>query len=198
MGYHRAGFDVVCVDNEPHPDNPFELIKADALDVLTDWSFLSRFDLIHASPPCPRYSISANATGRADQHPDLVGPVRDLLRHNGTPYVIENVEGSPLLEPVLVCGRAMGLPRLRRHRLFESSLFLYSPGCACDGSPAVSVFGHAGQVIEAGVRSHVPIAEVRELMGVPWMTDREDVADAIPPAYTEYLGEQLLDQLARG
>ena len=196
VGYHRAGFDVTCVDNVPHADNPFPLIVADALEVLRDAAFLSRFEAIHASFPCPRWSISGNATGNADKHPDLITPGRPLLQAWGGPYVMENVPGAPLVDPVLICGRAMGLQRIKRHRLFESNVFLTSPGCACDGTPAISVFGHAGDERgRDGVRRHVPIAEVRRLMGVEWMTDREDVADAIPPVYTEYIGAQLLDAL---
>lgn len=196
VGYHRAGFDVVCVDIDPHPDNPFGLIQEDALFVLEDIAFLDTFDAVHASFPCPLWSISGNATGRADEHPDLITPGRPLLQAWGGPYVIENVPRSPLINPVMLCGRAMGLPRIKRHRLFESNVFLTSPGCACDGTPPVSVFGHAGQQWVDGERTHVPFAEYRELMGVPWMTDREDVADAIPPVYTEYIGAQLLDYLA--
>jgi DNA (cytosine-5)-methyltransferase 1 len=109
---------------------------------------------------------------------------------------MENVPNAPLDHPVLLCGRAMGMPRIKRHRHFESNVFLTSPGCACDATPAVSVFGHAADERgRDGVRRHIPFHEARDLMGVPWMTDREDMADAIPPVYTEYIGSQLLDAL---
>jgi DNA (cytosine-5)-methyltransferase 1 len=196
VGYHRAGFDVTGVDIEPHADYPYKFIVADAMDVLAGTEFLAGFDVVHASPPCPRYSSSTQATGTRDQHPDLLPPVRDLLTGWGGTWVIENVEGAPMPNAVTVCGSAMGIARLRRHRLFESNLPLMSPGCACNGRGKVSVFGHAGQLWENGVRSHVRLAEVRELMDVPWMTRREDIADAIPPAYTEFIGAQLLDHLA--
>ena len=197
VGYERAGFKVTAVDIKPHPDHPHgdELIVKDALEVLRDRPFLSRFVVIHASFPCPRWSISNNATGRGDKHPDLITPGRPLLQAWGGVYVLENVPKAPLINPVMICGRAMGLPRIKRHRIFESNVFLTSPGCACNKTPAVSVFGHAAQVIADGVRSHVPFAEARELMGVPWMNDREDMADAIPPVYTQYIGEQIIDQL---
>lgn len=197
VGYHRAGFDVTGVDIDPHPDYPYTFVQADALEILTDTSYLNRFDVVHASPPCPRYSVSTSATGTRDDHPDLVPPVRDLLRAWGGPYVIENVPGAPLENPVVVCGWAMGLDKIKRHRLFESNLSLMSPGCMCPNRRAVSIFGNAADLYVDGVRTHVPFAQARALMGCDWMTRREDVADAIPPAYTQYLGEQILEQLAQ-
>ncbi len=203
VGYHRAGFDVTGVDIEPHDDYPFALIVADALEVLADEAFLSGFDVIHASPPCPRYSAATHARGNQADHPDLVGPVRDLLHEWGGTYVIENVPGAPLHNPVMLCGWAMGLRHIKRHRLFESNVWLMSPGCACPNGDTVSVFGHSGEdrrkvsLARNGTkRVHVPIAEVRELMGVDWMRSRDDVSDAIPPAYTQHIGEQLMAHLA--
>lgn len=202
VGYQRAGFDVEGVDIEPHPDYPFPMIIADAMDVLADRYTLDRYDVIHASPPCPRYSASRHATGRGDEHPDLVPAVRDLLTAWGGPYVIENVPGAPMPAAIVLCGWAMGLRHIKRHRLFESNRLIMSPGCACPTGDTVSVFGHSGEDRRrstrakfGNVRKHVPIAEVRALMGVEWMSRREDVSDAIPPAYTEHIGAQLIDQL---
>lgn len=195
VGYDRAGFDVTGVDIEPHPDYPYELIVADAMDVLADTAFLARFDMVHASPPCPRYSTSTVMHDRS-KHPDLVEPVRDRLAARGGSWVIENVPGAPMPAAVMVCGAAMGLRWIRRHRLFESNLPIMSPGCACDHRGTVSIFGHSGEDRRGGrLVQHVALTEIRELMGVPWMTRREDIADAIPPAYTEYIGGQLLDEL---
>jgi DNA (cytosine-5)-methyltransferase 1 len=200
VGYHRAGFDVTGVDIGPHPDYPYAFVQADALDVLADRAYLNTFDVIHASPPCPRYSVATHARGNAANHPDLVPPVRELLHAWGRPYVIENVPGAPLVDPLLVCGWAMGLRHIKRHRLFESNMPLMSPGCLCPNGDTVSVFGHSGEdrrkatrAAHGGMRKHVPFAEVRDLMGCDWMTNRDDVSDAIPPAYTEYLGEQILE-----
>lgn len=130
---------------------------------------------------------------------DLVPPVVEALRSWGGTYVVENVPGAPLPSPVMLCGWAMGLRHIKRHRLFESNAALMSPGCLCPNGDTVSVFGHSGEdrrketLRRSGrVRVHVPIAEVRELMGVEWMGSRDDVSDAIPPAYTEYIGAQLL------
>lgn len=205
VGYVRAGFtEVVGVDIEPHPDYPFELIVADAMDVLTDRAFLDTFDVAHASPPCPRYSI-AGSIGSYDpaDKPDLVSPVRDALQAWGGTWVMENVPGAPMSAAVTICGWAMGLRHIRRHRLFESNAFLMTPGCACPGGDTVSVFGHSGEdrrlstIATTGrVQHHVQLETARRLMGVEWMTRRDDVSDAIPPAYTEYIGGQLIAALA--
>lgn len=199
VGYQRAGFDVVGVDNQAHPDYPFRMVVADAMQLLAVPEFLSAFDVVHASPPCPRYSVATRARGTSDNHPDLVPPVRDALRAWGGVYVIENVPGAPMENPTMICGWAMGLKHIKRHRLFESNAPLMSPGCLCPNGDTVSVFGHSGEdrrKSAGGVRKHVRIDEVRDLMGVPWMRSRDDVSDSIPPAYTEYLGGQLLDFLA--
>lgn len=202
MGYSDAGFDVTGVDLEPRRDYPFPFIEADALDILADRAFLDTFHVITASPPCQRYTVAVHATGTAENHPDLVPPVREALESWGGPYVIENVPGAPLHNPLLVCGWAVGLRHIKRHRLFESNMPLMSPGCLCPTGDTVSVFGHSGEdrrkttrQAHGVMRKHVPISEVRDLMGVPWITERDAVSESIPPAYTHYLGEQLLDLL---
>lgn len=203
VGYHLAGFDVVGVDLEPHQDYPFELLVQDAMSTLSDLRFLDAFDVIHASPPCPLYS-SITPTQARDKHPDLVAPVRALLRSWGGVYVIENVPRAPLDHPVLYCAKAMGLPHLRRHRLFESNAFLMTPGCMCDNGPAYGVYGDHGDKTPRqhpdghrrwGKARDVPHAQ--EVMGIDWMTSWDDLADAIPPAYTQHIGEQLIEQLNR-
>jgi DNA (cytosine-5)-methyltransferase 1 len=215
MGYHRAGFHVLAVDIEPHPDNPFPLLVADALEVLdvlnagesigwpgTDRSLTATdIAVIHASPPCPRYSTATPAEAR-DRHPDLIGPVRDALRAWGGTYVIENVPGAPLDHPVMLCGSAFGL-RVRRHRLFESPAFLMSPGCMHGRSTAVGVYGahpdrEGGWLRPDGTSRGLKatsIADAQDALGVTWMSSWDDLADCIPPAMTEFIGEQLLTQL---
>jgi len=197
MGYHRAGFDVVGVDITAHPDYPFPMIVADAMDYLTWPGSLDPFDAVHASPPCPRYSAITRPHD-ADNAPDLVAPVRAHLTAWGGTYVIENVPGAPLIGAVLYCGRAMGLPHIRRHRLFESNTWLMSPGCACGKASPVGIYGHPGgtPAMHAHHRPARDAAHARELMGIGWMTRWDDLTDAIPPAYTEHLGGQLLDALA--
>lgn len=197
VGYHRAGFDVTGVDIEPHDDYPFEFVLADAVEIAQDTAYLDTFDAVHASPPCPRYSIATPDETR-DDHPDLVPVMRDLLTTWGGVWVIENVPGAPMPDALLICGKAMGLPWLQRHRLFESNAPLMSPGCACDHRGTISVFGHSGEDRRGGVmRKHVALDVIKQAMGIDWMTRREDIADAIPPAYTEHIGAQLLEHLAR-
>jgi DNA (cytosine-5)-methyltransferase 1 len=200
VGYARAGFDVTGVDITPHPEYPFEFIEADALEVLSRPPFLWQFDVIHASPPCPRYSTLTAAASR-DSHPDLLGPVRDALAASGVPYVIENVVGAPLRGPVLMCGQAMGLPLIRRHRLFESSVPLMSPGCACTGAPVLGVYGDHPDPADGRqytrpdgrprTRKPTSVDQAQRALGITWATSFDDLADAIPPNYTEYLGWQL-------
>lgn len=198
VGYAQAGFTVTGWDSVPQPDYPFDFIRGDAADALADLDYLAGFDVVHASPPCPRYSAATNTPGQRDKHPDLIPSVRESLKEWGGLYVIENVPGAPLVNPVMLCGRAMGLRHIRRHRLFESNAPLMSPGCLCQLGDTVSVFGNSGEDRRrstGGVRAHVPLQEVRELMGVEWITRRKAVSNAIPPAYTHALGEQLLDYM---
>lgn len=201
VGYHRAGFDVDGVDREEHPDYPFELAVTDAMDVLNTAEILARYDVIHASPPCPRYS-TATPRERRDKHPDLIGPVRDALKAWGGLYVIENVPGSPLQHPTMLCGSAFGLG-VRRHRLFESNALLLSPGCDHSGEQPWGVYGDHGDAAEVrrpdgGSRGRKArdAAHAREVLGIDWMTSWDDLADSIPPAYAEHIGLQLIDHLA--
>jgi DNA (cytosine-5)-methyltransferase 1 len=207
MGYHRAGFDVVGVDINPQPNYPFEFHQADALTYPLDG-----YDAIHASPPCQRYST---ATGRArkqthdpDAYPDLIAPTRArLVEFSGVPWVMENVEAAPLVNHVRLCGSTFGLD-LRRHRLFELGRWhpVLVPPCAhhwqtprfrsLDGARGRA--GYLARVI--GVHGHTNYAGERALrersMGIDWMTPSE-LVEAIPPAYTEFIGGQLLDHLGR-
>lgn len=203
VGYARAGFDVIGIDIEPHADYPFHLIVGDAVEMLrNNPALLDGIDVVAASPPCPRYSVATPAHTR-DDHPDLIGPIRELLTEWGGVYIIENVPGAPLDHPVMLCGSAFGL-RVRRHRLFESNAPLMAPGCFHGTQRApVGVYGdHADSRqhfrpdgTARGVKA-TSVADAQHAMGIGWMTQWADLADAIPPAYTEFLGAQLLDHLA--
>jgi DNA (cytosine-5)-methyltransferase 1 len=119
-GYHRAGFHVVGVDVEDQPRYPFDLLTADAVRVLTEMPrFVDTFDAFHASPPCQAHSDLQKQSKR--EYPDFIVPVREALDRIGKPYVIENVEGAPLEDPVLLCGTMFPSLRVIRHRLFETN-----------------------------------------------------------------------------
>lgn len=199
MGYHQSGFDVVGVDVNPQPHYPFTFIQADALDVLRDFFRLIPLGVvaaIHASPPCPRYSP---ITPNPEEHPDLVAPTRVLLERTGLPWVMENVPGAPMGAAVVLCGSMFGLGangrQLRRHRLFEVSGFsVMSPPCNHRGEP-VGVYGTGGGGQMTRGYKGTP-EEYREAMGIDWAT-RAEIAQAIPPAYTEHIGGYLLAEVRR-
>jgi len=199
VGYSWAGFDVIGVDNEPHLDYPFQLHVRDAIEALRDVAFVARFDAIHASPPCQRYST---ATGEnRGRHPDLVGPVRELLDATGLPWVIENVPQAPLVNPVMVCGSAFGL-KVRRHRAFESNMPIVGTGCYHkeQGRP-VGVYGQHPDSkrhlrpdgTERGTKA-TTLGHGSRAMGIDWM-EWADLVEAIPPAYSNFIGRQLLPAL---
>lgn len=183
MGYHRAGFEVVGVDLHPQKNYPFEFHQADAMTYP-----LEGFDAIHASPPCQAYSTTR--TLHTNEYPELIGLTRERLR--GRLYVMENVVGAPLDPWVQLCGSSFGLA-VRRHRRFESSVLWLGPCCRHDLQPfPLDVTGTGGP----GGRHRKPknLAQAREAMGIDWMT-RPELSEAIPPAYTEYIGRQLLVHL---
>ena len=183
MGYHQAGYEVVGIDIEPQKNYPFEFHQDDALDYP-----LEGFDFIHASPPCQAFTVARVIHGR--EHPDLLTPTRERLQQQPTPWVIENVPRSPMRSDLVLCGSMFGEPRLKRHRLFEFWVPLtnFPPPSPCaHGKQIISVFGHGGHVYHG-------VAEWREVMGIDWMT-RDELAQAIPPAYTEYIGRQLINAL---
>lgn len=212
VGYARAGFDVVGVDIRPQPNYPFEFIEDDALEFLRygDWA-TDDLDAIHASPPCQRYSTATKRNGTQDNHPDLIAETRELLIATGLPYVIENVVGAPLVNPLTVCGSWFRLElddtfRLRRHRLFECSWITEPAGryfCRCHLTPKyqsiLDVTGGGPTKKErtdgGGGRPYKGTADqARRIMGIDWMTKAE-LNEAIPPAYTELIGGQLLAQI---
>ena len=194
MGYSRAGFDVVGVDIDPMPHYPFEFIQADAIELLGDVDFLLSFDAIHASPPCQRYSAMTKRWGKEDEHPDFVPVVREVFGTLDTPWVIENVEGAPLVDPTTLCGSMFGL-KVRRHRLFETSFPVVQPACEHKSQGrVVGVYGHPGGSSKRDGIKFGGVDTWREAMDIDWMT-ADELAEAIPPAYTEYIGRALLEVL---
>jgi DNA (cytosine-5)-methyltransferase 1 len=203
MGYSRAGFEVVGVDIKPQPRYPFEFIQAEALEHTQAWlDALDRlgkpaswdFDAIHASPPCQAYSNLGSLNGNSHDHPDLIGPTRELLEQTGLPYVIENVVGrAPLRHPFKLCGSSFGL-RVWRHRLFETNwpMGMIPPCSHHEHGEPLDVTGTGGP----GGRHRKPasLAEARNALGIDWMT-RAELSEAIPPAFTEWIGTQLMAHL---
>lgn len=203
MGYHRAGFEVVGVDLAPQPNYPFAFLQDDALRFLReDPSAAQHFDAIHASPPCQAYTSLARGTNKNTcAYPDLVGPVRELLDQTGLPYVIENVPQAPIRDDVTLCGLNFGL-KVFRHRRFELGGWTmerpehpshnghrvagWRHGQKYDGD-MVAVYGNGG-----GKGS---VADWQVAMGIDWTDVRLELAEAIPPAYTEFIGRALLNHL---
>lgn len=195
MGYARAGFDVIGVDSEPQKNYPFTFIQADALEYLRNVIKRPRpIMAVHASPPCQRWSAMSNCRpGLAADYQALIEPTRDLLKLLDIPWVIENVEGSPLVDPITLCGHMFGL-ELYRHRLFESNVALSEPVHVAHTKPA-SKAGHWVPGTIMSVSGHVaPIKVAREAMSIDWM-NRDELVESIPPLYTEYVGRQLLASL---
>lgn len=205
VGYHRAGFDVLGVDIAPQKRYPFSFIQADALEMLA-WLIASgdiqQFAAIHASPPCQADSLISRNLGYASNHIRMIVPTRALLEDSGVPWIMENVEGAPLRNPLMLCGSSFGLGiaengwYLRRHRLFESSELLFAASPCRHRGRAISVCGlGTPKPIRDAIGRTVKLPEYRRLMGIDWMT-RGELSQAIPPAYTEWIGRQLLAALA--
>lgn len=199
-GYARAGFDVVGVDLADQPNYPFPFLRADALQVLGS-GFWRSFDAIHASPPCQSYSRAMRHL--ADDKPKLIDDVAARLEQTGLVWVIENVPGAPIptqptidgLYGVELCGTMFGL-RIKRHRLFRSNVGLSTAtGCRCSD---VTVLNPHHAESRRRIRDEFGAVPYelpwRREMGIEWMT-RDEARQAIPPAYTELIGHQLLAHL---
>lgn len=192
MGYHRAGFEVDGVDIRPQKKYPFRFIQGDAVEYLKAHGH--EYDVIHASPPCQEHSKAKHLAN--DGHGDFIETIRAELKKAGKPYVIENVPGAPLINPVVLNGFMFGL-NVDRERLFECSFsmpFMLKPQSAQKqvkmGRPVKD-----GEIIQVvGHFSNVPYA--RKAMGIDWMGQKE-LAQAIPPAYTEFIGRELQKILNR-
>lgn len=216
VGYRRAGFEVIGVDINPQRHYPYEFMQHDAMELLNDLAdygpefvlgdAFGEISAIHASPPCQFYSQStAYHRQKGYKYPDLVGPVRELLLEIGLPYVIENVPEAPLQNPVTLCGFQFGLSvelhgrrfGLIRHRGFETGNGFSLPSLPEPEHdlPAISVHGHGAHGEFYKRWGHGYGADTwRELMGIDWM-NRDEIGEAIPPAYAEYAGAYLCSYL---
>ncbi|MCB1466614.1 MAG: DNA cytosine methyltransferase [Rhizobiaceae bacterium] len=200
-GLMDAGFDVIGVDLAPQKHYPGAFIQVDVLKLPV--MFLQMFDLVWASPPCQAHTQLKSLPG-AKKHLDLIPQTRALLQKAGVPYIIENVEGAPLIDPVTLCGTMFGLgipeAELHRHRIFETSFPVLTP--ECDHGLKPSVIGIYGGHVRnrqrregssnRGVADFTP-DQGRQAMGTPWMNLKE-MSQAIPPAYSQFLARQWLGQ----
>lgn len=191
-GYQLAGFYVLGVDKEPQPNYcGDEFLQGDALVALENSALWMQFDVVHASPPCQAFTNARVIHGR--EHPDLLTPTRELLKQTGLPWVIENVPGAPMRPDLKLCGCMFPELRsengtLRRERWFEFREPVYEMRPKCwHPEPTISVFGHGGHVYHG-------VEDWRKVMGIDWMT-RDELAQAIPPVYTEHVGKYLMEQV---
>lgn len=195
-GYSLAGFsDITGIDFIYQKKYPFNFIQDDAIDFLT--KFGANFDFIHASPPCQLWASGYNPN--RDQYPDLITPLRDILTNLDKPYIIENVIKAPLKIPIMICGGGLGIKyenmQLHRHRIFESNLNLVGMPCKKIADITATITGSGtptGTLQKLG--RGLKIGEKRALMGMPWASVK-GLAEAVPPAYTLYLGKQVLVQI---
>lgn len=197
VGYAEAGFEVVGVDINAQPNYPLPFLQHDVLKL--DLKFIRLFDAVHASPPCQSYSDLAKRNRNADAWPRLIEPVRDILFRSGLPYIIENVEGAPLISPVMLCGTMFKGLRVIRHRLFEANFPILTPKHG--PHPKVHTFdkrkSHYGKTndmrdfVQVTGGGNCTVVAARDAMGINWMTKNE-LNEAIPPAYTRFIGKQLL------
>lgn len=205
MGYHNAGFEVLGVDIKKKRDYPFIQLKYDVLKLFNDkpLQWFQEFDLIHASPPCQKFSRAAKGASWGEvSEIDLIEPIRQFLKTLNVPFVIENVEGSPLNNPLKLCGSMFGL-KVRRHRLFETS-WPYSSSHKCDhkkqGKP-IGIYGSMNDTVKGvcsitgktvyGGSTAKNIKEAREAMGINWL-NWGDLKESIPPIYTYTIAQDFI------
>lgn len=208
VGYHQAGFtEIVGVDIVDQPNYPFDFIQADVMEMTS----VGEVDLIHASPPCQAHTqMSARWRGhggKADSWVDLLTPIREWFHTIEQPWVIENVPGAiRLMEPTVTLHGGMFGLRVNRPRHFETNWMLLSYPAKRTEHP-VGVYGKPdGREVwryrnngnmkgKSLIRAWKSIEEGQEALGVPWMTDELEIREAIPPAYTKFIGEQFLAQV---
>lgn len=202
MGYSRAGFRVIGCDIEPQADYPFEFVQGDAIDFIHEYG--PRAVAGHGSPPCQHASGPTTGTNAARnaalgrEHPALIEPTRAAFEAVGIPYVIENVQGSELRRDLTLCGLSFGL-RVFRHRYFElGDWTMPQPVHPSHRGHRVSGWRHGvryeGDMLAVYGKGggKATVEECREGLGIDWSWDRARLVEAIPPAYTEYIGAQLL------
>jgi len=198
-GYIDAGFDVTGVDIEPQPDYPGTFIQGDAITFLAQHGH--EYDAIHASPPCQASSALTKGTNKGREYLNLIPATRALLALHNIPTVIENVQGSDLRRDMTLCGEMFGLGVIR-HRYFECSGFTALPTPHRPHRGTIKGWNH-GRLNPDGVYYQVygaggqkgTVAEWQVAMGIDWTDNRKSIAEAIPPAYTRFIGGQIMQRL---
>lgn len=190
-GLKRAGFKVVGVDIEPQPNYPYEFYQKDALTISQE--FLDEFDFIWASPPCQGFT-AYRRTKKVGEYPNLIPAVRELLRNFEGGTVIENVEGAPLRDPLILCGSMFGLD-VRRHRLFETNFRVTQLLCQHDiwtpRFPQATNRKNLRKTVEVGVY-RIPLETQKKAMGIERKMTLAELSNAIPPSYSEYIAREWL------
>ena len=176
-GIHRAlpNAEIIGVDIRPQKHYPFTFVLADAMTFP-----LEGYDFIWASPPCQRYSAIQHITKNKEKYPELIGPIKKLLETSGSPFVIENVEGAPLRVDLRLCGSCFGLGMIR-HRIFESNRQL----------PLLTLTCHHESMYDPWHWGNRQREEMSKRMGIDWEMTRQEVREAIPPAYSEFIVRQI-------
>jgi hypothetical protein len=202
MGYYRAGFDVVGIDIKSQPYYPFKFYQSDAIEYLIKYG--ENFDLIHASPPCQGYSNSTRADSKyvyyskGKDTPRLIDPLREVLLKIGNPYIIENVRGAKkyLKNPIVLCGSMFNL-YISRHRYFETSFNvsqLFHPSCS--GIAKINAeklnFDYRDMTVTGKGRRAGTSERWKILLGINWDMTQANLAESIPPVYTEWIAKQYL------
>ena len=196
FGYELAGFDVTGVDIEPQPKHRGKFVLSDALEYVRN--HFQEYDAVHASPPCQAWTKAAQQWRlKGKEYPDLIEATREELVKTGLPYVIENVPGSPLKNPFVLCGSMFGM-KTYRHRLFETNFLINVPVHPVHTAKSAKMGRKPkeGEFLQyVGHFSGVPMA--REITGLHWLGQYE-LAQSVPPQYTRFIGQQLIDQLRHG
>lgn len=207
-GYYDAGFEVTGVDIVDRPNYPYKFIQADAMEIMKDIEFLKQYQVVHASCPCQHYSklkyLSNNIEKWEEEHVDLIAETRELLTKAGVIFVLENVEGAPLINPIKLCGSQFENMYTQRPRLFESNIPLRKPDNPVVRHKTLKLGqgpAEDGYITVAGTRPPKGMNLVQAklyygfaLGGIDWMT-LEELTQAIPPVYTEFIGKQIINYL---
>lgn len=190
-GISNCGFEVEGVDIAPQPNYPYTFYNEDAVEFMENG--LEDYDFIWASPPCQAYSwSSAHSRNSGTEYPELIEITRHYLSKSGKPYIIENVVGAPLIDPVTLCGTMFPNLKVFRHRIFESNIpIVVDRSCSHVGHKAKERRDDDGDFFTIAGHTVGTTKERSDAMGIDWMS-RKELCQAIPPVYAEYLVNKIM------